>query len=356
MINKNNPDNFIWPEFNDDRERIKAYSKKYKNMSIAEAFADVYGIKLEGVKESVNDVPKSLSVGDVLNLEILNVSKNRVDFDTLNYKQQIITNANLFKYDRFKKFLPKDPVKVKVTSVQKDKVIVDPFMPLVDEWLQPIIDNPTIQKVLAGEKPIKVKNLQLSNGGFIGDAVIPSVSEFVGEDFTIKAFIPGSQIVLNITNDFSQFVGKTVDAFVLNYMLRPGTADMSLICSVKELIKFRGERGMMSMFNEWCGETDEWKKIADTTYIGKVTGVINSSKKCGVFVEIPELMVTGMIAMSPDQLVNYKPHDNINVKLTGFDEEKYYNPFTKQMQHVDPYVVVDGVLEKCNIKPILAIA
>ena len=40
MINKSNPDSFIWPEFNDDKERIKAYSKKYKDMSIAEAFAD----------------------------------------------------------------------------------------------------------------------------------------------------------------------------------------------------------------------------------------------------------------------------------------------------------------------------
>ena len=52
---------------------------------------------------------------------------------------------------------------------------------------------------------------------------------------------------------------------------------------------------MMSMFNEWCGESDEWKKIAETSYEGKVTGIINSSKKCGVFVEIPSLMITGMI-------------------------------------------------------------
>lgn len=354
MVNKNNSDSFIWPEFNDDRERIKAYSKKYKDMSIAEAFADAYGVKLEGVKESVNNVPRDLVKGDVLDLEILNIAKNRVDFDTLNYKTQIVTNANLWKYDRFKHFLPKDPVKVKVTNVQKGKVTVDPFAPLIENWILPIKENPNIQKVLAGEKPIKVKNLTLSNGGFIGDAVIPSVSEFVGEDYTIKAFIPGSQIVLNITNDFEQFVGKTVDAFVLNYMIKPGTTDeMSLICSVKELIKFRGERNMMSMFNEWCGETDQWKEISQKVYQGSVTGIINTAKKCGVFVEIPELAVTGMIAMEPSKLVNYKPHDKVNVNLVGFDEEKFYNSITKQMQHIEPYIINDGVLEKCNIKPVL---
>ena len=357
MINKSNPDSFIWPEFNDDKERIKAYSKKYKNMTIAEAFADVYGVKLDGVKESVNDVPKDLVKGDILHLNVINVAKNRVDFDTLNYKTQIVTNANLYKYDRFKKFLPREPIEVKVMDVQKDKVVVDPFAPLVEKWLTPILEDPTIQKVLAGEKPIRVKNLQLANGGFMGDAVIPSASEFVGEDYTIKAFIPGSQIVLNITNDFTQFVGKSVDAFVLNYIPKPGSPDqMTLICSVKELIKFRGERGMMSMFNEWCGESDEWKKIAETSYEGKVTGIINSSKKCGVFVEIPSLMITGMITMKPEDIVKYKPQDTVSVKIVGFDEEKFYNPIAKQMQHVDPYVVEDGTLKKCNIKPVLTLA
>jgi ribosomal protein S1 len=110
------------------------------------------------------------------------------------------------------------------------------------------------------------------------------------------------------------------------------------------------------MFNEWCGETDEWKKMAETSYVGKVTGIINSSKKCGVFVEIPSLMITGMITMKPEDIVRYKPQDEVNVKIVGFDEEKFYNPITKQMQHVDPYVVEDGTLKKCNIKPVLTLA
>ena len=46
----------------------------------------------------------------------------------------------------------------------------------------------------------------------------------------------------------------------------------------------------------------------------------------------------------------------VEVKLTGFDEERFYNPIAKQMQHVEPYIVEDGCLKKCNIKPILAMA
>ena len=53
-----------------------------------------------------------------------------------------------------------------------------------------------------------VKDLQWTKGGFTGKAVLPNVSDFVGEDYTVDVFIPGSQIVLNITDNFEQFIGK----------------------------------------------------------------------------------------------------------------------------------------------------
>ena len=87
-----------------------------------------------------------------------------------------------------------------------------------------------------------------------------------------------------------------------------------------------------------------------------MTGIINSSKKCGVFIEIPALNVTGMVSTKPEDLVNYKPRDEVKVKLTGFDEEMFFNQGVGQMQHVDPYVITDGKLEKCNLKPILQFA
>ena len=353
---------FVWPEFNSDSKRIKAYSKRFKDLSIVEAFEAYYNIKLNPENDRVNVVPKELSVGDIISTNILSISKDRVVFDTANLKANLHSCVNLYKYERFKHNLPLDPINIQVVRMDKDKVVVDPISPMLDSWLSPVLKDPTIQKIIPtadgnGPKPIKVKDLKLTRGGFIGKAVIPNVSDWVGEDYTVDAFIPGSQIVLNITDNFEQFNGKSVWAFVANYMKKPGSKDeMSLVCSVKDYIKFVGEINLIQLFNSWCEGSELWKQTTSKAVAGKVTGVINSSKKCGVFVELPELSITGMVQAKPEELVNYKPHQEVSVKIVGFDEETFYNPIVKQMQHADPYVIEDGCLKKCNLKPILQFA
>lgn len=352
-------ENFEWPEFNSDTKRIKALSKRYKNLSISEAFANHYNMNLSKVSLAVNETPPEIRLGSIITTKILTIDKERVLFDTVNFKTSIQSAVNLYKYEKFKHYLPVDEIKVVVTRMDKDKIVVDPISPMVETWLTPLIKNPVSQKAIASNfqsnaKPTKVKITELTRGGFMGRAVIPNVSEFVGEDYTIDAFIPGSQIVLNITDNFEQFIGKTVDAFVVNYIQKPGAPnEMSLICSAKDVIKFNGEINMINIFNSWCEESSLWKSVEQTVYNGKVTGVINSSKKCGVFVEIPELSITGMVATKPEELVNYKPHSDVKVKLTGFEEELFYDSATEQQQHVIPYEIEDGVLKKCNLKPIL---
>jgi ribosomal protein S1 len=345
---------FVWPEFNSESERIKAYSKRYANMSIVEAFEHAYGITIGQVKEGANNTPSEIKVGDEIMLNILSITKNHVEFDAANYKAQILSSVNLHKYDRFKHNLPTDPIKVQVMDVQKDRVTVDPLAPVVNDYLNPILRNKNVQKVIGNPQSVRVKNLQLTKGGFTGKAVLPTVSQFVGEEYTVDVFIPGSQIVLNITDNFEQFVGKEVDAFIINYMNKPGSNALSLVASAKELIKFRGECKLIELFKSWCEESEAWKKNLTSKYQGRVTGVINSSKKCGVFVEIPALDMTGLVPVEPDQLVNYKADSFVWVQLTGFDEEKKYNPITKQMEHVDPYVIEDNCLVRCNLKPVLS--
>lgn len=349
---------FVWPEFNSDKERIKAYSKRYKDLSIAEAFEQTYNIKFENVKESVNFTPGEIKVGDELMLNILSISKNHVEFDVANYKAQILSSVNLHRYDRFKHNLPTEPVKVLVMDVNKDKVTVDPLAPVVNDYLNPILRNKNIQKVIGKPQTVRVKDLQLTKGGFTGKAILPTVSKFVGEDYTVDVFIPGSQIVLNITDNFEQFIGKEIDAFIINYMTKPGSNNLSLIASAKELIKFRGECKLIELFNGYCEDSEKWKEFEQTTLDGRITGVINdvTSKKCGVFVEIPSLDTTGLVPVEPEDLRNYKADMQVKVKLTGFDEKKKYNQFTKQMEHVEPYIIENNCLVRCNIKPILAFA
>lgn len=348
---------FEWPEYASDKLRIKANSNKYKNVDVVDAFNDYYGLNMK-VDNIANLIPQELNVGDTIKTRIVSISKGAVVFDVANLKTNVQSSINLHKYEKFKHFLPMDEITAIVTRKERDKVVIDPISPMVNEWLTPVLSDTASQKVIpTPENPqiqsIKVKNLQLTRGGFTGKAVVPNVSDFVGEDYTIDAFIPGSQIVLNIAENFEQFNGKTVDAMVVNYMKKPFQQGMSLVCSVKERLKFIGELNMIQLFNSWCEESELWKTNMNTVYEGEVTGVINTAKKCGVFVEIPELSITGMVQAKPNELVNYKRYSKVSVKLTGFDEEMFFNSDVNQLQHVMPYVITDGVLRECNLKPIL---
>ena len=344
-------DQFQWPEFADDKARIKSYSNRFKNKSVIESFQEVYNLNLSDANKNANDLPKEYKVGDILNTRILNVSKNSVEFENINYKGTVLCGVNLYKYYKLRGGSDED-IRAVVTDVKKDRITIDPIKPMTDEWINEITSNPTIQNVVGNPRTIKVKNLQWTAGGFTGKAVIPTTSEFVGDEYVVDAFIPGSQIVLNITDDFEQFVGKDVDAFVLNYIQKGD--GMSLICSRKAYLTFLGNENMIEMFNRWCENSPKWEKYSKEIHGGKVTGVINSSKKCGVFVEVTDLNITGMVKVPADELVNYKPGQFVAVRLTSFDEETFYNKEVGQVQHVDPYVIEDGVLVKCNLKPILS--
>lgn len=355
----NSINSFVWPEYKTDKERIKALSRKYKNVSINEAFEQEYGIKslvTEMVIERSNLVPVEPRVGDIIDVSIVSIDKSKVVFDTLNLKNEMVSKVNLYKYDFFKQFTPNGPVKVLVSSVDKHKVVVDPITPLIEDWMNEYIGHKELCKIIGKPKTVKVKNLRLTRGGFLGEVSIKSVENFIHEDYDVPAFIPGSQIVLNIAENFEDYVGKDVDAFVVNYLKNPVTNDFSLICSSKEYYKFLGECNMIEIFNAWCEENDYWKQIESTEFDGKVTGIINSSKKCGIFVEIPELNITGLVSAKPYELVNFKPHTDIKVKIKGFDEETFFNQTMRQVQHVEPYIIENGVLMKCNLKPILTLA
>ena len=75
-----------------------------------------------------------------------------------------------------------------------------------------------------------------------------------------------------------------------------------------------------------------------------------------MFVEVAELSLTGIIPMKPEELVNYKPQDSIEVMIERFDEDTYYDPATQQIRHNHPYVIEDGILKEVNVKLIFKLA
>lgn len=356
------PEKFEWPEFKTDSERIKHNSSvaKQNELSITEAFAQLLGVDINpdsNLQINANIIPTELRVGDELNMFIRSVSKNRVEFECVNLKQEISSNTNLYRYQNFKRFIPREAIRVRVISATPQRVVVDPVITMVEDFINPRVSNPSIQKTMTQDPQyVTVKNLKLTRGGFLGQAVIPSVSSWVGEDYTVDAFIPGSQIVLNIENDFSRWEGKTVQTFITNYIPKTnkdGVTKMSLICSAKEKLKFDGEKNMINLFKHWCESDKVWEEFSKKQLQGKITGIIHTSKKCGVFVEIPDYNVTGFVTTDPDKLSKYSPMSPIQVNWVGMEENVYYDESTKQTVHNEPFVIENDVLQKCFIKPIL---
>ena len=352
---KKQMENFIWPEFKTDRERIKFYSQKYKNTSLSEAFNDVYGVKLKPGLEQV--CIGEVKVGETIKAYIKSITKNNIVFDAPSVKEPLTCRVNLHRYEKFRKYLPLEPIDLKVIEKSNRGVIVDPMLPIFEEWLNPILKDPTIQQDISSPKLVYVEDLKLVGGGFVGKVMVDCLTKFVGEPQYIDAFIPGSQIVLNIEKDFEKWIGKTVPAFITNYIQKPGVGNgMSLICSTKNYLKYLGDLQKIELFKVWSDDGPVWNAVEELELEGVVTGVINSAKKCGVFVELKAHHITGMVNLRPEELVNYKPGQLINVNIVGFEEEMIWNHKVQQLQHAIPYVIENNILKECNLKPILKIA
>lgn len=336
-------------------DRIKENSNLYRNVSIGEAMTKAYGGKVtKKLAELGNEVPTELVVGQTIPLRIVSVGKN-VIFDSGSYKVAFNTRNNLARFKKLVEFVPNKQIKAKVVEIGKKETFVDIFTPMLEEFIHPRTKYPWIQNEIENPTTVRVTDLKLVKGGYVGKAIIPNVSDFVGEPFLIDAFVPGSQIVLNTTDDFEQFEGQSVDTFITAWTPKPGGEGMSLICSRKNVLKHHGNLNMIHLHKIWCDAGDEWKEFSERKLPGRVTGVINSSKKCGAFVEIPSLNITGMIHLKPEELVEFPAGKWIDVKFVDFDEATVYNDLTGQHQRLLPYEIekVEGkdVLRKLTLKP-----
>lgn len=340
-----------WPEFKTEKERIRAYSKRYANVSISEAMC--------GIKEETINIPQ-LPVTPVVNgIYKARITKhgNYVSVHGLSAKEQVICRNNLKRYTNME--MTDREIDVKVVAIDKlrQTITIDVLQPLFENWINSIMEDKTIQYNVKAPKIVSVSNLRLGNGGFIGKAEIQAISEFIGEPYYVDAFIPGSQIVLNIENDFNRWNGATVDTFVAGYTTRPDSVNqMSLICSRKALLNFSGNLTKIELYGDYCSQGKKWKAFTKSSFVGTVTGVINSSKKCGVFVELPLFNITGMINMEPERLVEFKAGDEVSVRITDFEQMLEYDPSTGNMVHQEPYKIENNCLKSCILKPVLELA
>lgn len=340
---------FEWPQYKNDRERIKLWSERFTNSSISEAFSEIYGITVDSVNDIANILPQEVSLGDDIKLSILG---NRIDAG--NIKENIEVRNNLSKYAKFKNATQPIEMLGRVVKHNNKQTIVDVIEPLYDEWVSLNTKNYIHQFDVADDKSLIARGLHLTKGGYKCQVDATSISHILGEEYVVDAFIPGSQIVLNIERNFEKWEGKSVRVFVTNYIPHPTKpGKMMAICSAKKYLEHIGNMHIIKLFKEWTEGSEFWKDFSKDKLDGIVTGVLNSSKKCGVFVEIPLYNITGMILMSPQDIVKYAPQQQIRVSLVGFETPTYYNEAVEQIQHNNPYEFDGDILMKCSLKPVL---
>ena len=340
-----------WPEFTKERDRIKAYTERFKNMPLSEA---ICGIKESEI--SVPEIPVTPVVGGIYKAKLTKQGQH-VIIDGISAKEQVICRNNLARFTKMEMVDREIDVKVVAHDKLRQTITIDVLQPLFESWVNRIVEDKTIQYDVKAPKTVTVHDLRLSNGGFLGKAEVPVLSEFVGEPYFVDAFIPGSQIVLNIENDFEKWNGQTVETFVAGYTTKPGSVNqMSLICSRKALLNFSGNLTKIELYGDYCTNGKKWKTFTKSTFSGIVTGVINSSKKCGVFVELPLFNITGMINVAPERLVEFKAGSEVPVRITDFEQMLDYDPSTGLLVHLQPYKIEDGCLKSCILKPVFELA
>lgn len=333
-----------WPTYTEERSRIAHNSRYFKNKSINELYQDVYKVNIESQIDN-----RDVQLGDIIKLNILHIDKNGVIFDQSNIKETIKCNVKLYQYPNLVQHIFDRPIDFKVIEKNNNSITVDPFASMLDIWMEQHVNHLEYQKDISGSNFVEIQDLQLTRGGYVGKININNISEVFGKESYMKAFVPGSQIVLNIENDFNKWVGKTVRAHVMSYSTNAKYGDM-LIVSPKEYLTHIGNINIIYLFNQELEyqklikqdpSTSTENPVKNRIFDGKITGICNTSKKCGVFVEIPFLNITGMLECTPDTINTYKRGSEISVSILNFDKK---NPLKK------PYEIKDNTLINCNLR------
>ncbi|MBO5003833.1 MAG: hypothetical protein J6D03_00900 [Clostridia bacterium] len=340
----------VFNDFKNDKERIKYMKEAYKNMSIAKSFAVFYGEEISPeVKQdkSVNTVTV-IEIGESYLGKVKEFSKNVLSFEIPGVKEELIAKENFNDcFDHVENYLltHNNEMMFTVREKKNGKYYVSVIEAYYKAWKK------EIDKGIQNEDAITVHIDKLVNGGYICKTDIWTINELTGKNYTNSVFIPGSHIVLNIEHDFESWVGEDVQIVPQKFVeyrrdYRTGEVDLSLVGSRKRVLQING---MVSMFNIYnraqLGKMDN-AKYTPEVFHGTVTGIINSNKKTGVFVELTNECITGLLPKNVSELVNYRPGQDIDVYVSEFEIQEGKEPFQTNKKGTK--------VLKCNVRPVFA--
>ena len=333
--------------FKNDKERIRYMKDNYGHLSLAEQFAVFYG------EEVNNTVKKNKRINNPVNIEIggsykgivTEISKNGIVFDVAGVKEEVISKENFSDcMDAVQNYLlnHENELLFTVTEKKDNKYYVSVLEGYYRSWQK------QIEKAIEQRAAINVHIDSLVRGGYMCHTDIWTISELTGKTYTSAVFIPGSNIVLNIENDFERWLGKDVQAVPQKFTKfrsfgRP--TENSLMASRKMVLKILGMKNMYEIYTRAkLGERPDVKYVPEV-FTGKVTGIINSNKKTGIFIEIEDKYITGLMPVEEANLLNYKPGDTVQVYIQEFECIEGKEPF---------FIDRKNIIKACNLRPVFA--
>ena len=333
--------------FKNDKERIRYMKDNYGHLPLAEQFAVFYG------EEVSNTVKKNKRINNPVNIEIggsykgivTEISKNGIVFDVAGVKEEVISKENFSDcIDAVQNYLlnHENELLFTVTEKKDNKYYVSVLEGYYRSWQK------QIEKAIEQRAAINVHIDSLVRGGYMCHTDIWPISELTGKTYTSAVFIPGSNIVLNIENDFERWLGKDVQAVPQKFTKfrsfgRP--TENSLMASRKMVLKILGMKNMYEIYTRAkLGERPDVKYVPEV-FTGKVTGIINSNKKTGIFIEIEDKYITGLMPVDEANLLNYKPGDTVQVYIQEFECIEGKEPF---------FIDRKNIIKACNLRPVFA--
>jgi ribosomal protein S1 len=340
-----------FPIFKNGLERIKYMKKAYSNMSLSKAFSIYYDIDIAPeikTNKYINNV-QDIEVGKIYSAVVKSFDKNGIEFDMPGVKDEIISKENFNDCaDAINNYLLNHNNKLlfEVREHNNNRYVVSVMQAYYKKWVQNI--NAAIQH----EQGINVHIDSLVRGGYICHTNITTLCNLTGKNFTHAVFIPGSHIVLNIEHDFEKWIGQDVTIIPQKFGefrdIKTGMIENSLVGSRKKVLQILGMNNIHEIYNKWLlGETYDNVTYESESYDGIVTGIINSNNKTGIFVELVDQYITGLMPIDAIDLLDYKPGDLIRVRIKEFEVQEGKDPFTYNKK---------GQLLKSNVRPVFDLA
>jgi len=339
--------NDIFSSFKNDKERIKYMSKAYKNMNLVKAFQVFYNLDLgeNVIKNNAVNKVYTLEVGGVYNGIVENFDRRGITFNVPGVKDEIICKENFTDCEmNINNYLLTHDNKLlfEVREKKNNSYVVSVINGYYRAWVNMIND------AIRDNNGIQVHIDELVRGGYLCHTVIKQLYDLTGKMYTHSVFIPGSHIVLNIENDFEKWIDEDVIIVPQKFVdykrnFKTGEVEKSLVGSRKKVLQILGNNNMYDIYSKYTLTQENENVTWDNTFEGVVTGIINSQKKTGIFVELLDKYITGLAEIDSIDLINYKPGDTVRVKVTKFECKEGLKPFV---------LTRSNKIKECNVRPV----